>query len=399
VRAQHSDATVILGSATPSLESYHKARTGKFILLEITERIERRPLPPVTIVDMTDPKNREDPESSLSPLMQEALLETFHEGKLCLLFLNRRGYSNTLVCRDCGFLFRCPNCSITLTFHLAKKMLCCHYCDHHTRVPTMCPGCQGTGIRPVGRGTERIEQEIGALLQTARIGRMDRDTTHRKGSHERILTEFRDGNIDILIGTQMIAKGHDIPEVTFVGVVFADVSLDLPDFRAAERTFNLLTQVAGRAGRGVWPGRVLIQTFHPDHYCVQAAQRHDFGHFYSHEIVFRKELNYPPFSKLINLMISGTHEADSRQAATALGERARTLLATQKDYRDRIQVVGPSAAPLARLRGRYRFHLFVKSPSARHLHHFTRNLLTAASPVISGKAIRVQVDVDPLQVT
>jgi primosomal protein N' (replication factor Y) len=226
---------------------------------------------------------------------------------------------------------------------------------------------------------------------------MDRDTTTRKGSHEKILKRLQSGSIDILIGTQMIAKGHDFPGVTFVGVVSADVSLDLPDFRAAERTFHLLTQVAGRAGRGPRPGNVIVQTLHPDHYCIQAAQRHDYTCFYDQEIAFRKELNYPPFSRMINLRVIGTHEADCKKVGVAIAERARTLLETQ-EYADRIQILGPSAAPLARLRGQYRFHLFIKATRTRLLHAFTQDLLKILGPVLSRKAVRVQVDVDPVQV-
>jgi len=399
VRAQHARAVAILGSATPSLESYYNALSGKFTLLELTERVARRPLPHVTIVNMLDPAHRPGPGSAFSPALLGALEAALGEGKQAIVLLNRRGFSHTLVCRDCGFLFRCPNCSVALTYHLAGKRLCCHYCEHHTPAPEHCPQCSSMQIEPVGRGTERVEKELGALLSGARIARMDRDTTRRKGSHETILAAFRRGEIDVLIGTQMIAKGHDIPAVTCVGVISADVSLDLPDFRAAERTFHLLTQVAGRAGRGQWPGKVFIQTLHPENYCISAVQHHDYKLFYSREIAFRKELAYPPFSRMINVRISGSREDQAREAAMRVADTGRGILETHPErYSGTIQVLGPASAPLARLRGQYRFQCFFKGSRARSLHLFTKDLLGDLQSVLSRKGVRVDVDVDPVQV-
>lgn len=399
VRAQHARAVAILGSATPSLESYYNALTGKFTLLELGERVAQRPLPHVTIVNMLEPAHRPAPGSAFSPALLGALQATLRDGKQAIVLLNRRGFSHTLVCRDCGFLFRCPNCSVALTYHLAGKRLCCHYCEHHAPAPERCPRCSSMQIEPVGRGTERVEKELSALLSGARIARMDRDTTRRKGSHETILAGFRQGEIDVLIGTQMIAKGHDIPGVTCVGVISADVSLDLPDFRAAERTFHLLTQVAGRAGRGQWPGKVFIQTLHPENYCIRAVEHHDYKLFYSREIAFRKELSYPPFSRMINIRVSGTREDQAREAAMRVADVGRNILEKHPErYSGSIQVLGPASAPLARLRGQYRFQCFFKGSRARSLHLFTKDLLGDLQPVLSGKGVRVDVDVDPVQV-
>ncbi len=399
VRAKHTHAVAILGSATPSLESYHNARTGKFTLLELTERVESRSLPEVVIVNMTDPANRLGSHGAFSTQLVEGLRTTLREGRQAIVLLNRRGFSHTLVCRDCGFLFRCPNCSVTLTYHLAVKRLCCHYCEHHAPVPEQCPGCHSTDIEPVGRGTERIEKELSAVVGITRVARMDRDTTRRRGSHEEILRRFRQGEIDVLIGTQMIAKGHDIPTVTCVGVLAADVSLDLPDFRAAERTFQLLTQVAGRAGRGPWPGKVFIQTLHPDSYCIKAVKEQDYKLFYSQEIAFRKELLYPPYSRMVLIRVRGAHEGKTREVAKAIAQEGRKLVSRHADrYLGSIQILGPSSAPLARLRGQYRFHCVIKGTRPKLLNLFIKEFLNLVQSTCSDRAVRIDVDVDPLQV-
>ncbi len=398
VRGQREKAVVILGSATPSLESYYNARQGKSALLKLTERIEARPQPEVVPVDMRRPSSHGSPRSSLSLPLQEALVRNWEQGGKSLLFLNRRGYANTLVCRDCGHAVRCPHCSVSLTLHRAKKRMCCHYCDHQQIPPSRCPACQGPNVQPVGKGTERIEEEIGALLPEARIGRMDRDTTHRRGEHERILKRFKGEELDILVGTQMIAKGHDIPAVTLVGVVLADVSLDLPDFRAAERTLQLLMQVAGRAGRGPRPGRVLIQSYHPDHPCIESVRLHDFQRFYEQEIATRRELDYPPFCRMVNLRITGTGEEAAREAARRMGETARAIREERDPvYRD-IEMLGPSLAPLAKLRDRFRFHCFLKGKAPGPLHDFTREIIARRGKFLSSRSLHLEIDVDPVQV-
>ena len=398
VRGKQEQAVVILGSATPSLESYYNACAGKNVLLELNERVEKRPAPEVVLVDLRDPAVKLTHGSSITLPLEQAIRRTVEEKKKCLLFLNRRGYSQTLVCRSCGHLFRCPQCSVTLTYHLAQKALCCHYCEYQKPAPKECPACKAGEIRTIGHGTEKIEEEIQGIFPRARIGRMDRDTTRRKGSHEEILTRFRHDGMDILIGTQMIAKGHDIPAVTLVGVISGDVSLDLPDFRASERTFQLLLQVAGRAGRGPWPGRVLIQTRHPDHFCIQCVLRQDYRAFYEQEISFRRSVFYPPFCRMINLRMSGTDESATRETSLQVGVMARSLLEEKQSPSGGLEILGPSQAPLSKLRGRFRFHFFIKSSNVAALQDFTRELVRRTRPILSAKKISLEVDVDPIQV-
>lgn len=398
VRGQREKAVVILGSATPSLESYYNVQRGKSTLLEMTERVQERPQPEVVLIDMRQPSSHGVTRSSLSQPLQQALVRNLSEGRKSLVFLNRRGYAHTLACRDCGHLVRCPNCSVSLTLHQAKKRLCCHYCEYQTVPPSQCPSCQGLDVQPVGKGTEKIEEEIGALLPQARIGRMDRDTTRTKGAHEKILSRFRGVDLDILIGTQMIAKGHDIPEITLVGVVLADVSLDLPDFRASERTLQLLMQVAGRAGRGEWPGQVLIQSYHPDHACIKSACLHDFKRFYEQEIATRKELDYPPFCRMVNLRITGKSEEAAQKAARRMGELAHKIREENTPLYRGIEILGPALAPLARLRDRYRFHCFLKGKSPRTLLAFTREILARRKRFLPSTSVQLEVDVDPVQV-
>jgi len=398
VRGKLEHALVILGSATPSLESYYNALCGKSILIELRERVEKRPSPEIQLVDLKDRAVRRSPGSSLSLPLERALARTLAEGKKSLLFLNRRGYAQTVVCRDCGHLFRCPRCSVTLTYHLDRRALSCHYCEFDKQVPDRCPQCATGRIRPLGHGTEKVEEEIQHLFPDARIGRMDRDSTRRKGSHEEILRRFRSEELDILVGTQMIAKGHDVPEVTLVGVILADVSLDLPDFRASERTFQLLLQVAGRAGRGPWPGHVVVQTRHPDHFCLKALLAQDHRMFFEQELAFRKALSYPPFCRMVNIRVSGPDQETTREAAAQVGSLARSMPPNQAWASQPVEVLGPSQAPLSRLRGRFRYHLFLKSSDARGLIEFTRELVCRARPVFSARNVGLEVDVDPVQV-
>jgi primosomal protein N' (replication factor Y) (superfamily II helicase) len=398
VRGQRERAVVILGSATPSLESYYNVQRGKSTLLELTERIQGRPLPEIRQIDMRHPASLRLARSSLSLPLQQALVQNWEQGKKSLVFLNRRGYAHTLVCRDCGHLVRCPHCSVSLTLHRARKRLCCHYCEYERFIPSSCPSCRGLDVQPVGKGTERIEEEISALLPRARIGRMDRDTTRRRGAHERILTQFRGEDLDILIGTQMIAKGHDIPEITLVGVVLADVSLDLPDFRASERTLQLLMQVAGRAGRGRWPGRVLVQSYHPDHYCIESACHHDYRRFYEQEIACREELGYPPFCRIVNLRLTGKDEQATQKAARRMGEIAQSVQQENASQYRAIEILGPSLAPLARLRDRFRYHCFLKGRAAKTVLSFAREIISRRKAFLPSTKVQLEVDVDPVQV-
>lgn len=387
VRGKMVGGTVILGSATPSMESYHNAKTGKFGHIRLETRIEERPMPLVSVIDMKDAGKRQ----IFSRQMTDCLEECLREKRQALIFLNRRGFSTFLICSSCGFTFGCPNCSISLIFHQGEGVLRCHYCDYSQKAFPLCPRCNGSDVGLLGHGTERVEEEIKKRFPDARVARMDRDTVSRKGSHERILNALEDGEIDILIGTQMVTKGHDYPNIMMVGVISADTSLNLPDFRAAERTFQLITQVAGRAGRGEGPGKVIIQTFNPDHYSINAARNHDMDSFYMEEAAFRKELGYPPFSRLINIRLRGNSERRTAEAAKILGKIGRDYATVLKG----VSILGPSQAPIYRIRGKYRWQMLIKGRDSRALHSFARNVVSKARGS-DFKGVDLQIDVDPL---
>lgn len=388
-RARDAGATLVLGSATPSVETYHLAEQGRMGLLEMPARIDDRPMPPVEIVDQ-----REEfaaGRALFSGPLHEAILQRLARKEQVILFLNRRGFSSSILCRDCGFTAKCPNCSVSLTYHAPRQSrvpyLQCHHCDHSQPAPDKCPKCGGDRIRHFGLGTEKVEIETARLFPDARVLRLDRDTTSRKDAHRRILTKFRNEDADILIGTQMVAKGLDFPRVTLVGVVAADTGLNMPDFRAAERSFQLLTQVSGRAGRADLPGEVIVQTFNPEHYSIQAAMKHDYGKFYREEIVFRRELAYPPFSYLANVIAT----ADTSPAAAAAIESAADAF-RQVCGGQSVQLLGPSAAPIARLKTRYRRHLLLKAADAGALAHV---LDEALARLDDGVKDLLTLDVDP----
>lgn len=388
VRAKQAEATLLLGSATPSLESFYNVERGKFRLLNLPERIEGKPLPRVDVVDM----KREG--GLLSEKIKSALQKNIEDKRQSLLFLNRRGFANFILCPDCGHTFKCPNCSVTLTYHLRDRTLQCHYCDYQINAPGDCPKCQGHRLQGMGIGTERLEQEIQLLFPEAQVGRMDRDTTSQRRSHLQILKKLESGSIDILVGTQMIVKGHDFPNVTFVGVVSADTSLHFPDFRSGERTFQLLTQVAGRAGRGEVFGEVVIQTFNPDHYSILRAKDHDYIGFYQEEIQYRKALEYPPFSRLINFRLVGNSEKRTKALAEEIGRTGRSLL--KRGYGKAIELLGPSTAPFAKMRGKFRWQMLAKGKSSPLLHQFAKELASQMEVSMKGKGVHLDIDVDPV---
>ncbi|HEY3265745.1 MAG TPA: primosomal protein N' [Armatimonadota bacterium] len=365
-RAKSANATLVLGSATPSVESFYLAEQGRLKLLTMPTRIDDRPLPPVEVVDQR--QEFAEGRGLFSGRLEEAICRRLARKEQIILFLNRRGFSSSLLCRDCGFTAKCPNCSVSLTYHAPqgthKPYLQCHHCDWRQPAPTRCPQCAGDRIRTFGMGTEKVEIETARLFPDARILRLDRDTTSRKDAHRRILTKFRNEDADILIGTQMVAKGLDFPRVTLVGVVAADTGLNQPDFRAAERSFQVLTQVSGRAGRADLPGEVIVQTFNPDHYSVVAAQKHDYERFYREEIVYRRELLYPPFSYLANVIATAEHPNVAEGAVNAAAEAFRTVAAGGP-----VQILGPVAAPIAKLKNHYRRHVLLKAPDAAALSH------------------------------
>ncbi len=382
LRGQMTGAAVVLGSATPSLTSYHRATEGVIELLSLKERPKARPMPEVQLVDMSGHKG----EDLLSEPVHEAIVATLARGEQSIVLLNRRGFAPFLLCEECGHSFRCPNCEITLTYHQRNRALRCHYCDYHDQPPDRCPRCAGQQIQPAGAGTERLEEDLERLFPEARIARMDRDSLTRKGSHEELTTRMRKGEVDILVGTQMVAKGHDFPGVTLVAVMNADSSLNFPDFRSAERTFALLAQVAGRAGRADRPGQVFIQTYAPEHYALSCAASHDFEAFYAEDIAFRKELGYPPFGYLTNLVFSGN---DTVQVAQEANRLASELLSMAGEA----QVLGPAPCPLSRLRGKSRVQLLLKADS-RHGMRRILTLLQQRRKTTAG--VGLTVDVDPM---
>ncbi|MDD3925120.1 MAG: primosomal protein N' [bacterium] len=353
-RAEIYGAHVVLGSATPSLESYHKASNGCYVLLELKKRVADRELPGVEIIDMREELKSGNRRVFSLGLMQ-AVREALDDDKQSILFLNRRGYSTFVLCRGCGYSVQCPNCSVSLTYHLKSRTLTCHHCDYKGKAPETCPKCASHYIRYFGLGTEKLEESAASEFPDAAIFRMDRDTTSRKGAHQELIEAFRNKRGGILIGTQMVTKGHDFPDVTVVGVIAADISLNVESFRAGEKTFQLLTQVAGRAGRGSAAGKVLLQTYNPEHPAVLCAAGHDYATFYAAELLQREELSYPPFSHIINIV-------SSDQSQSAAGDRIASFadLLRREMPEDDI-IIGPAPAAIARLKGHYRWHLLLKS--------------------------------------
>lgn len=383
MRAMHEGALVLLGSATPSIESYYNTTIGKSRLLRLNERVDKRPLPQVRIVDM-----RRERGKIFSRLLMEEIKKRLILGEKIILFLNRRGHSSFILCRDCGDVERCPRCNLALTYHLKGKRMRCHYCNYSRTVPDRCPGCGGVNMEYMGVGTQRVEEEIGRLFDGARVVRMDSDTTKHIDSHQRILTSFEKGDADILLGTQMVAKGLDFPDVTLVGVILADTALNLPDFRASERTFNLLTQVAGRAGRGEKEGMVIIQTYNPGHYSIVAASSHDYESFYNEEIPLRERLGYPPFSHLVILRVMGRVEGRVMGVAERLGDELRG-----RAHEYGVNILGPAPCPLPRIRDRFRWHILIKGKRPNRMRELIRGCLKRFRV---PKDIRLVVDVDPV---
>ena len=389
MRGKLSDAAVVLASATPSIESYHNAEMKKYGLLELSERVERRPLPEVEIVDMKFDFQQSGEDRLFSRQLIEEVTERLARSEQAMILLNRRGYSSVVLCRACGETLQCKNCTIALTYHKSGYRMECHYCGYRQPVPKICPSCSSEYIYFLGAGSEKVEERLHAAFPQARIARLDRDTVRTRHDFERVLNQFHAGEINLLVGTQMIAKGHDVHGVTLVGVVGADYALSFPDFRAAERTFQLLTQVAGRAGRGETPGKVVLQTWHPDHYAVLFAQRHDYDGFYEKEIRFRKWMHYPPFSALANVLVRSDK---LEQTLKWTGQLGRWFESTRNEG---IRVLGPSVAPIMRLKRDYRYHFIVKGSGRERLNATLRRMLAFADAQKIPRT-SVIVDVDAL---
>ena len=391
VRAHKERAVVVLGSATPSLESFQNARQGKYKYLRLPRRIADRALARAEIVDMREVFRAGGRAEVFSPELLAAIEETHARGEQSIVLLNRRGYSSFVLCRSCGERVNCANCDVTLTYHRSERSLICHYCNLRQRVPDSCPACRGQFLFFVGEGTEQIEEILRERFPALRIARLDRDTTARRSTYEQAVLSFAAGELDMLVGTQMIAKGHDFPNVTLVGVVSVDAGLALPDFRAAERTFQLITQVAGRAGRGRLPGRVLIQTYHPQHYALRHACAQDYEGFFEEEINYRKNLSYPPFVALASLLVRG-EDLVRVQATAAEVRRALDRHNTERHVR----VLGPAPAPLARLRGEHRVQILLKSRSRPRLRTLVQMALADAARTPGCDAGSVNVEIDPV---
>jgi primosomal protein N' (replication factor Y) len=360
MRAVNAKAVVVIGSATPSLESFHNAHIGKSSYIKLESRYGNRPLADVVAVDMREVFKRHGKQQTFSDELKQAISETYERKEQTIILLNRRGFSSFALCRTCGEALKCINCDVTLTYHRFNSSLVCHYCNYMRPAPKTCPQCDGVYIQYVGEGTEQIEAKLKELFPDMNIARADRDTTRKRGSLEHLLMEFSAGTIDLLVGTQILAKGHDFHNVTLVGVISVDVGLSLPDFRAAERTFQLLTQVAGRAGRGSLPGRVIIQTYHPEHYALVCAKEQDYEEFYRREINFRRSMHYPPFTALINICVRDKEFEKANNAATDL---ARELREFARDAS--LRVLGPAPAPIARIKGDHRFQILIKARSRK----------------------------------
>jgi primosomal protein N' (replication factor Y) len=391
VRGQREQALVVLASATPSMESYHNAMSGRYERVVLERRVKDRPLPAVTVVDMREEYANGGPDIVLSRALNDAIGVRLERREQALILLNRRGFATAVFCRQCAGTLDCPNCSVSLVVHGegTVRRARCHYCNYSARVPAACPLCAGPYLEHAGFGTERVEAEVARAWPGARVARLDRDSVRRKGALSALLSRFRDGDLDVMVGTQMIAKGHDFPRVTLVGVVSADVGLGMADFRASERTFQLLTQVAGRAGRGEQAGQAIIQTLYPGHYSIQLACRQDYVTFYERELRFRRAMRYPPVVSIINTVVRARTFAGAMDDAADVADRLRRM-----GDDDGLRVLGPAPAPLGRLRGEYRAQLLVKGTNRRRM----REAVQAALAARSDLSRRVVVDIDPMSV-
>ena len=388
MRGKALGACVVLGSATPSLESRYNAERGKYTLLELPQRVEQRAMPEVELIDMRQEFLETRKQATFSRALIEEVRERVEGGEQVMLLLNRRGFSSYAACRSCGERVQCKNCAVTLTYHRRDRRMLCHYCGYAEKVPDICPDCQSEYIYFVGAGSERVEEELHREFPQARIARMDRDTVTGRRHYETILHAFRERDYDILVGTQMIAKGHDIPNVTLVGVVNADIGLGMPDFRAAERTFQLLTQAAGRAGRGEISGVVLIQTINPEHYAIRYAAAQNYEQFYRKELEFRRSMRYPPFAALANVLVRSSSQEDAMAMSAELG---RLLDPPPEGMR----VLGPAEAPVPKLKQEFRYQLLVKAVGRVKLNEVLNQLRRFAQDR-KWPATALMIDVDPM---
>jgi primosomal protein N' (replication factor Y) len=384
--SERTGATLILGSATPSVESFYNAEIGNYRRIDLPERVDGKPLPPVEVIDMRE-EFKGKKRAVLSKKLREAIKKTLSSGEQAILFLNRRGYFTFAVCRECGTIIKCPKCSTSLNFHMSDKQLKCNHCNYSSQATIICPKCQSSQIGYLGVGTQRIEQEVAEVFPEAKIIRIDRDTTSKRGSHDVLFSAFKEGRANVLIGTQLVTKGLDVARVTLVSAVSADAGLNVPDFRAGEHTFQLLTQVAGRAGRHNLPGRVIIQTYDPENIAIKFASTHDYESFYKEEIEHRKELGYPPFRKLINIIVSGPDASKVKSASEDVGK-----IVTQ-NLKEGEKLLGPAEAAIGKVRGNVRWQLIVKGEDMKSI---KKAVVESLKKVVSLSGVKVNVDVDPM---
>jgi len=396
MRGKMANCVVVLGSATPSIQNYYHGVQKKYQILELPSRIQNRPMPAIQVVDLKQNLGMRGMRRIITPELEMSLKKTFENKQQSLLFLNRRGFATLPVCAQCGETMMCKNCDIAMIFHKNLNAYKCHYCGFMRAHNTQCPNCASGNLKHMGYGTQRLEQDICALFPEARVVRMDQDTTRQKGKIIQILKDLRDHRIDILVGTQMIVKGHDFPNITMVGIICADLSLNFPDFRSGELTFQLLAQVAGRAGRGEHPGRVILQTYNPGHFIIQTAKKQNYQEFYEQEIEFRKNLNYPPYARLIQLTIAGVDPDETATYATHVGQYCQKVKATRQAFMHAIEILGPVLAPVSRLANRYRWQILLKSMYLKALHQFFFYVKQAVDTHLDNPSVKVYVDVDPV---
>ncbi|MBU0990933.1 MAG: primosomal protein N' [Proteobacteria bacterium] len=395
VRAKQTDCIVVLGSATPSVQSYYNSSIGKSSVLTLERRINRYPLPDIKMVDLRTYRDADSDSRLITPILRKAIQETLDRNEQIILFLNRRGFANFPVCAACGESLRCRNCDITLTLHKKANAYRCHFCGFSMASVSSCRICGSSNIKILGHGTERVEKIIKSIFPGANVDRLDQDTVSYKGALIKVLKKVKEKRTDILIGTQMIAKGHDFPGITLVGIICADLSLNFPDFRSGVRTFQLIAQVAGRAGRGNRPGRVILQTYAPEHFSIDAAKEQDFLKFYDKEILFRKSLGYPPFSRMTQLRISAKDKKNGQAYTLLLGDFLKDAKNRHAAYKNTIIMLGPIEAPLHKIANRYRWQILLKSVSVKLMHQFLGDFLNSEVYRKRQKDLRVTIDVDP----
>ncbi|MFO7931513.1 MAG: primosomal protein N' [Desulfosalsimonas sp.] len=395
VRAKLSDAVAVLGSATPSVQSVYNVAAGKFRELNLTRRIAGQTMPEVKVVDLRQHRGLKGARRFITPPLEKEVKDTLERGEQALLFLNRRGFASYPVCAQCGEALKCRHCDITLTLHKKANIYKCHMCGYFRAAASKCDTCGSASIKQLGMGTEKLEEAVRTLFPEARTARMDRDTINRRGALLKILKDLREQKIDILVGTQMVAKGHDFPNITTVGIICADLSLSFPDFRAGEMTFQVLAQVAGRAGRGTTPGKVVLQTYSPDHFAIESARAQDFMAFYNQEIRFRKSLQYPPFARMTQLKISGRDKNKTRSQAEETGRLFHRLQKSGDKKFRQVQILGPIESPVPRIAGRHRWQILLKSPSAEAIRDLLQRLISDNPSLFTARDVHTAIDVDP----